>query len=288
MKNTEQMVPELLPEDTALLPDVIPEDIIPEDIIPEETLSLPDIIPEENDAEPAETRTMKDRPVWERPYEACLEYGPERLSDAQLLALILRSGVPGTSVLDLAGSLLRELGSRDGLGFLMRVSRAELQSFPGIGQVKASELLAVGEISRRIASLSRKPKVNLGDPDTIASFFMEEMCYLDHEEMCVAMFDSRNHLLHHMKVSMGTVNASFSSPREIFRTALRHGAVYLVVLHNHPSGDPRPSSLDLANTRKLIEAGRLLEVPLMDHIIIGDHCFLSLRKEGVMRFGAHA
>ena len=226
--------------------------------------------------------TMKSLPASERPYEKCEAYGPAALSDAELLAVILRSGTRSVTSLELAQKLLLQFGARRGLGFLREVTRAELLAVPGIGSVKATELLAAGELSRRIARAEKRGEISLGRPKAIASYFMEDRCYLDHEEMWVAMFNTKNKLIHTETVSMGTVNASLASPREIFLNALRHHAVFVVLLHNHPSGDPEPSAADIELTNRLASAGALLHIPVMDHIIIGDHCYLSFRERGLL------
>ena len=230
-----------------------------------------------------ENQTMKSMPASERPYEKCAACGPAALSDAELLAVILRSGTRKLTALELSRKLLSTFGNRRGLGFLRERTREELMSIEGIGPIKASELLCIGELSRRIAGAERRDHIALGRPKAIASYFMEDLCYLDHEEMWVAMFDTKNRLLHTETVSMGTVNSSLASPREIFLNALRHHAVFVVLLHNHPSGDPEPSAADIALTERLAEAGALLHIPVMDHIIIGDHCYLSFREQGLLK-----
>ncbi len=225
---------------------------------------------------------MKDLPQSERPYEKCLEQGPSVLSDAELLAVILRSGTTKYSALDIARELLHRYGRDRGLGFLMEAARSELEAVEGVGEVKATGLLCIGELSRRIARNRVNDAVILKGPEDIASCFMEDMCYLDREELFAAMFNSRNRLLHAELVSVGTVNASLASPREIFLAALRHQAVFLVILHNHPSGDPEPSREDIRLTEELVRAGDLLRIPVADHIVIGDHCWCSLRQKGLM------
>ena len=139
--------------------------------------------------------TMKSLPASERPYEKCEAYGPAALSDAELLAVILRSGTRSVTSLELAQKLLLQFGARRGLGFLREVTRAELLAVPGIGSVKATELLAAGELSRRIARAEKRGEISLGRPKAIASYFMEDLCYLDHEEMWVAMFNTKNKLI---------------------------------------------------------------------------------------------
>ncbi len=230
-----------------------------------------------------ENATMKSLPASERPYEKCAAHGAAALSDAELLAVILRTGTRSMTSLELARELLTRFGRNRGIGFLREVTREELECVPGIGSVKATELLAAGELSRRIAQTGMREDIILGRPQAIASYFMEDLCWLDHEEMWVAMFNTKNRLIHTETVSMGTVNASLASPREIFLNALRHHAVFVVLLHNHPSGDPEPSAADIDLTNRLAEAGALLHIPVMDHIIIGDHCYLSFRERGLLK-----
>lgn len=227
-------------------------------------------------------KTMLSLPPSERPYEKCLAHGPGALSDAELLATILRTGTRKQTAVEVACELLRQQGGRDGLSFLMNVSRQELSSMHGIGPVKAVELMAIGELCRRISRTSRRLTVRLHNPASIADYFMEDLCYLPREEMRVAMFNTKNLLQHSMTLSVGTVNASLVSPRELFLEALRHRAVYLVLLHNHPSGDPKPSDADIRLTDRLAKSGELLNIPVLDHIIIGDHCYASFREMGLM------
>ena len=228
--------------------------------------------------------TMKALPPSERPYERCLEKGPGALSDAELLAVILRSGSRELSSLETARLLLDRFGAKKGLAFLSETGRRELESVPGIGPVKAVSLLCIGELSRRIAASSRRSAVSLKTPESIASYFMEEMRHLDHEELAAVFFDTKNRLLGHRVLSVGTVNASLASAREIFLEALRQGAACLVLLHNHPSGDPTPSQDDLRMTGRICEAGKLMEIPVLDHIIIGDRKYVSLREQGLLQF----
>lgn len=228
-------------------------------------------------------QTMRSLPLSERPYERCLKHGPGALSDAELLATLIRTGTRSLSAVEVARTLLATYGERDGLACLMRLSRAELMALPGFGPVKTVEVLAAAELCRRMAKTMRRPELSLKDPSSIAAYFMEDLCYLPREEMRAAMFDTKNRLLHEETLSRGTVNASLVSPREVFLEALRCGAVYLVLLHNHPSGDPTPSEADLTLTRRLSEAGDLLHIPVMDHIIIGDHRYVSFREEGLLR-----
>ena len=226
--------------------------------------------------------TMKELPISERPYEKCLEHGPTVLSDAELIAVILRNGSQGNSALDLARRLLVNIGGSHPLAAITRCSVEELKNIPGIGAVKAIQLQCIGELANRIAREEAKDQVSMASPSSIASYFMEEMRQLKQEEMRAAYFDTKSHLLRTVTLSKGTVNASLITPREVFLTALRHQAVFVILIHNHPSGDPTPSTDDYYLTRRMQEAGELLEIHLLDHIIIGDNKFVSLKQRGFL------
>ena len=226
---------------------------------------------------------MRSLPPSERPYEKCLRNGPGSLSDAELLAVLIRTGTAERTAVEVATELLDRYGRQKGLSCLMNLTPAQLKMLPGIGPVKAVELLAAAELCRRIAKSGNSRKLSMNSPASIADYFMEEMCHLQREEMHVAMFDTKNKLLHELTLSVGTVNASLVSPRELFLEALKHQAVYLVLLHNHPSGDPAPSQADISLTERLARVGELVHIPVMDHIVIGDHCYVSMREEGLLR-----
>ena len=224
--------------------------------------------------------TMKELPDSERPYEKCRALGPAYLSDAELLAVVLRSGTPGQTALALSQRLLARRGEKNGLTAVVRLSFQELIRLPGIGPVKAVQLQCVGELARRIAKASARDGVELNRPEAIARYFMEALRYKTQDEMVVAMFDTRGRLLRETVISRGTVNASLVTPREVFLEAMRQEAVYIVLLHNHPSGDPTPSREDIRLTKRMQEAGELLEIPVLDHIIIGDNRYLSFKERG--------
>ena len=228
-------------------------------------------------------QTMKDLPLSEQPYEKCLAGGASVLTDAELLAVFIRSGTRTLTAVEVARELLSRYGRTSGLACLMNLNREELTALPGIGNVKAVELMAAAEMCRRMSRSRRKAAVSMNNPSSIADYFMEELCYLPQEEMHVAMFDTKNRLLHELRLSVGTVNASLVSPREVFLEALRHHAVYLVLLHNHPSGDPTPSEADIQLTERLWRVGEMMHIPVLDHIVIGDHRYVSMREAGFIR-----
>lgn len=217
------------------------------------------------------------------PYERFLKNGPESLSEAELLAIILRTGTAGESALSVAGNILALAGGRHrGLLGLHHVTLQELMEVRGIGQVKAVKIKCIAELSNRIAKANAKQSVQFTKPETVAAYYMERLRHEETEQTILVMTDGRNYLIDDVMISKGTVNASLLSPREIFVTALRHKAVNILLLHNHPSGDAAPSREDEALTRRLKEAAELLGIGFVDHIIIGDNQYTSLKQLGVL------
>ncbi len=224
---------------------------------------------------------MKSLPVSERPYEKCLEYGESILSDSELLAVILRSGSHGESAVELARRIL-SLPASTGLSGLCHVSIAELTSIRGIGKVKAIQLKCIAELSRRMARERTREGICFHDPHSIADYYMEDYRHEEQEKVLLIMLDTKNRLIAQQVISMGTVNASLISPREIFVAALKHRAVSIILLHNHPSGNPTPSHDDILLTERIARCGEMLGISLLDHIIIGDQKALSLREEHLL------
>lgn len=226
---------------------------------------------------------MKDLPQDDRPYERCLQNGPESLSDAELLSIIIRTGSREESSLELASKVLALNYPKEGILGLLHLSLPELMSVKGIGQVKGIQLLCVGELSRRIwKRKSLEQPIIFQDPQTIAEYYQEDMRHSAQEEFRVMMFNNRQMMIHDTLLSKGTVNASLASPRDIFIEALRYRAVSLILVHNHPSGDPEPSPQDIRLTKKIQEAGRLIDIQVLDHIIIGDNSFVSLKERRLL------
>ncbi|MBQ7795705.1 MAG: DNA repair protein RadC [Lachnospiraceae bacterium] len=227
-------------------------------------------------------RTMKSLPVSERPYEKAMEYGAQSLSDAELLAVILRTGTKDISARDLAEEILK-LGDPSGLPGLLHHSLPDYKEVRGIGNVKAIQLACIGELSKRIWKSARTGGTFVcSHPSEIADYFMEEMRHMEQEHLKVLVLNMKNVLLKDVDISIGTVNASLSTPREIFIEALKHRGTGVILLHNHPSGDPTPSDDDCLFTRRVAEAGKLMGVPLLDHIIIGDNSYVSLKERGFL------
>lgn len=203
-----------------------------------------------------------------RPREIMLRQGCQALSDEQLLAILLRTGTAGVNVLELAHRILNCYGS---LHELAKASPEELmaQGFPGLGKVKCIELSATLEVTRRVLAW-RAPDLSLQTPEDVASAIAADLEGLDHERFYVFPLNRKNRLIGRpVPVSVGTVDASIAHPREVFRACVRVSASSVIVAHNHPSGDPTPSEEDVAITERLVDAGRLLRIPLLDHVVIG-------------------
>lgn len=213
-----------------------------------------------------------------RPYEKAAKYGIESLSDAELLAIILRCGTRHKNSVQLAGELLENMERDNGLAGLMKITREELCRIEGIGTVKALELLSIGEISKRISRTNVAHKLRFDQPHTIADYYMESLRHCEKEQVILVMLDNKMGVIAQQVISVGTVNASLISTREVFIEALKHKAVFIVLVHNHPSGDATPSRNDIEITSKVQEAGELINIQLIDHIIIGDCQYTSLRE----------
>lgn len=223
---------------------------------------------------------MKEMPESEQPLEKCIRYGARALSDAELLAVILKTGTRNLTALQLAQFFLSR--KEKNLLNLVNMRPEEMKEIPGIGQVKAAQLKCIAELAERIAKTSRLRDVRLNEPASVAGYYMESLRHKTKENLLLAMFDAKSHLLGEETISVGTVTNSLVSPREIFMIAMEYRAAHIVLLHNHPSGDPTPSEADLAVTRRVAEGGRILEIVLADHIIIGDNRYISFRENGLL------
>lgn len=224
--------------------------------------------------------TAKNLPVSEQPYEKCLKSGAASLSDAELLAVIIRCGTNGSSSTEVAKHVLsKRTGNLLGL---YQMSLKELQEVPGIGKVKAIQLKCIVELSKRIAQTGRQQAVVMQNAFSVADYYMEQLRHEEKEHLMLCMFDTKCHLIADSILSIGTVNASLISPREIFLKAFEYHAVHVILVHNHPSGNPLPSRQDIEVTRKIVEGGRLLGIELADHIIIGDKKYFSFKEQEML------
>ena len=231
-------------------------------------------------------QTIRELPESSRPYEKCLQWGPSVLSDSELLAVILRNGVQGTNSLVLANQILSltKDTSYPGLLGLLHMSIPDLMKVNGIGKVKAVQLKCIGELSKRMASAVARPRLSFNEPITIAKYYMEHLRHEEQEVLIVMLLDGRNHLLKEETISRGSVNGTLITPREIFMEALKYHAVAVVLVHNHPSGDPTPSECDRKITERVYTSGELLGVKLLDHIVIGDQKYISFREQGMLAY----
>lgn len=226
--------------------------------------------------------TISELPVSERPYEKCQAAGPGGLTDAELLAVILRTGTRGQGALETARQVLELCIPYGGLSGLYHLTPGELQKIPGVGQVKSIQLSCIGEFAKRISRNRTRREEAFLTPDGVAAYFMEEMRHKEKEELRAVFLDTKGHLLKETTLSVGTVNEACISPREIFLEALRNQAVGMILLHNHPSGDPEPSGEDILMTKRVAEAGNLIGISLLDHIVIGDNRYISLKERGML------
>lgn len=225
--------------------------------------------------------TMKNLPESERPYEKFLLHGEESLSDAELLAIILKTGTKKANSLDIAREILR--GNHNNLLNLYDLSYRDLMQFSGVGQIKAIQLKAVAELSRRIAKTNSGYQLKMDNPSSIANYYMEQLRHLKQEQLMCAFFDSKNNFLGDVVISKGAVNYAYVSPRDIFRYAFDYEAVMLILLHNHPSGDATPSEDDIRITRRIEKGAQILELHLVDHIIIGDNKYYSFKENELIK-----
>lgn len=227
-------------------------------------------------------KNFNSLPREERPYERCMRHGAQQLSDRELLAVLLRTGAKGRTVLELAGDILELSPEKKGFAALRRMSLKELSAVRGIGKVRAIQLQCILELARRMAREEAGKGVFFKNPAAVAAFYMEDLRHREQEVLLLLMLNQKGRLLKEKYMFKGTVNASMISPREIFLEALSARAVQIILLHNHPSGDAQPSKEDMQVTRRVSEAGMLLGIQLTDHIIIGGHTYISFREKNYL------
>lgn len=222
---------------------------------------------------------MKELPEGVRPRERLLKEGAEVLSDAELLAILLGTGSREATALDLASQLLTVFQS---LRRLVDATVEELSQMKGVGPAKASQVKAALELARRLSRYSDLPRSVIRSPEDAAGLVMEEMRHLDREHFRAILLNTKNQVITVDNVSVGTLNSSTVHPRELFRNAIKRSAAALILLHNHPSGDPAPSREDIDITGRLVQAGKIVGIEVLDHVIIGDNKFTSLKAEGLI------
>lgn len=214
----------------------------------------------------------------ERPRERLAKLGPQALSPAELIAILLRVGVPGENAVQVGQRLLKCFG---GISGLHRASLEELTSQHGIGAAKAAQLKAAIELGRRLAVEAPQERPVINSPEDAAALVRYEMSALEEEHLRVLLLDTRNHVMDIQEIYHGSVNASQVRVGEVFKAAIRRNATAVIIAHNHPSGDPTPSPDDLAVTRACIEAGKLLDIEVLDHLVIGQGRYVSMKERGL-------
>jgi DNA repair protein RadC len=231
------------------------------------------------------TYLIREMPPSDRPRERLKERGAATLSDAELIAILLRTGMKGQSAVQLAQRLLKEIGS---LEEIANVPLETLAKVKGVGATKAIQLKAAFELARRLSESSRGRQPAISSPADAAAVMREEMRTLDREEFGVLLLNTKNGLIKRCPVSRGSLNASIVEPREVFKDAIAASAASMILVHNHPSGDPTPSSEDISITKRLVKAGELLNISVLDHVILGHRAtgreqdYVSLKELGLM------
>ena len=226
-------------------------------------------------------KTKVQKTVQELPYERFLRFGPENLTEAELLAIIIRTGTREKSALQLAEQVLNLARyPKEGLLGLYDVTLDELQSISGIGIVKAVKLKCLAELSMRISMARAREGLNFTSSRQVASYFMEKLRHRETECVILVCLDTKGQMICERKLSEGSVNMSLISPREIFLAALENRAVNILLVHNHPSGDPTPSKSDIKLTCNVKTVGDQMGIPLLDHVVIGDNRYVSFKEAG--------
>ena len=223
------------------------------------------------------TLMIRDFPQDERPRERFMKHGAQSLSNHELIAILLRNGTKDESVLQLSNRLLTHF---EGLRQLKSATLEEITEIKGIGSAKAIQILAAVEIGRRIANLNYTDRFVIRSPEDGANYVMNDMRFLTQEHFVCLYLNTKNQVIHKQTVFIGSLNASIVHPREVFREALKRSAASVIALHNHPSGDPAPSREDIEVTKRLAECGKIIGIDLLDHLIIGENRFVSLKEKG--------
>lgn len=220
---------------------------------------------------------IRDIPHDERPRERLIKFGPESLSNAELLAILLRTGTKDFSAINLAQNII----SKNGLDFLSNCTIEELSSIKGVGLAKAAQIKAAIELGKRLRGLRNSNKIKITSPKDVFNLIGEDMRYLKKEFLRVIFLNTKNIVIDIKDISIGSLNSSIVHPREVFSEAIRRSSSSIIICHNHPSGDPEPSMEDINITKRLFEVGKLVGIELLDHIIIGDGCYISLKEKNL-------
>ncbi len=221
---------------------------------------------------------IKDLPLSERPRERLQHYGPSSLSTSELLAIILRTGARSESAINLGSRLLAQFG---GLAGIARTGFSDLCDVHGLGVAKAAQLKAALELGKRLMVASPEERPQVKSPADVANLLMLEMGFLEQEHLRLVLLDTKNRVLGMPTIYIGSLNTSVLRVGELFREAIKANCAALIVVHNHPSGDPTPSPEDVRITEQIVEAGKLLDVEVLDHLVIGQQRYVSLKERGL-------
>ena len=221
---------------------------------------------------------VKELAEEDRPREKLIKYGPGLLKDSELLAIILNTGFKGLPVLELTQFIFKLYGTK---GLAKEKSVADLMSNTGLPQVKACQIIACMELGRRIFWEDKSRIPTIRTPEEVYKY-LEEMKKLTKEQFRGLYLNTRNKLIHDEVISLGSLNLSVVHPREVFRPAIEYGAAAIILAHNHPSGEPEPSAEDIKVTKQILEVGKIMEIEVLDHLIIGNDSFVSLKEKGII------
>ena len=222
---------------------------------------------------------IKNVPKEDRPRERLLKYGSHYLSNQELMAILLGNGTRNESVMVLANRLIIHF---EGLNLLKDATIEELTAIKGIGEAKGVLVLAAIELGKRMNKHRHEERYIIRSPEDGADYVMEEMCGLNQEHFVVLFLNTKNQIFHRQTIFIGSLNASIVHPREIFREAVKRSCASIICAHNHPSGDPTPSQEDINVTRRLVESGKMIGIEVLDHLVIGDRKFVSLKEKGYL------
>lgn len=225
------------------------------------------------------TIMIKDVPKEDRPRERLLRLGSSHLSNQELLAILLGTGTKKESVMVLGNRMLMHF---EGLKLLKEATVEELTAIKGIGKAKSVLILAAIELGKRMNEYKPQEQYVIRSPEDGADYVMEEMRSLNQEHFVALFLNTKNQIIHRQTIFIGSLNSSIVHPREVFREAVKRSAASIIVAHNHPSGDPAPSQEDIHVTRRLAESGKMIGIELLDHLIIGNRKFISLKEKGYL------
>jgi DNA repair protein RadC len=226
---------------------------------------------------------IKDMPEEDRPYEKLEKSGSESLTDAELLAIIIRTGCPNETSLDLSRRIINRHSEGRGLLYLKKASISQLCEIRGVGRVKAIQLKAAAELASRFVSIGKENgRYKIASPDDVRKLYAEQLRHFVKEIFMVLVLNTRNEIIRELRISTGSLSETIVHPREVFAEVMKEPAASVILIHNHPSGDPHPSGNDRNTTGRLVEAGKILGIKILDHVIIGNGNIFSFKENGLM------